>query len=136
MIVLMISVLSTSVLTANASGLSSNGLKASRYINSCNAQITTGSSGKILLDGSVIGTNVMDTIGVQTLIIQKYQSGSWVNVTSWSDLYDYNSASSAFSATYYGSVGTQYRAVITFYASLSGGSDSRIMTTTSVTAVS
>lgn len=128
-IVLIFSVFSSTALIANAS------IQASYYISSCDAQITTGYGGQILVDCGVTGTGVMDTIGVSTLVIQRYQSGSWVNVASWSSLYDYYSASSAVEATYYGTAGSQYRAVITFYAALNGGSDSRIMTTRSVTAV-
>lgn len=121
--------------TARATDLSSNSIQSSAYINSYSAQITTGSGGRILVDGIVTGTNIMDTIGVKTLVIQKYQSGSWVNAITWSNLYDYNSVSSTFTSTYYGTVGTTYRAVITFYAALGSGSDSRIMTTNSVIAV-
>ena len=121
---------------AQTAGASDFSIQASSYINSYSAQITTGSGGRVLVDGIVTGTNIMDTIGVQSLVIQKYQSGYWINAITWSNLYDYSSVSSVFTATYYGSVGTQYRAVITYYAALSGGSDSRIMTTSSVTAVS
>jgi len=128
-IVLIISISSSAILVANA------GVRASLYIFSNDAQITTDSGGKISIDCNVTGTGIMDTIGVSTLVIEKYQSGSWVDVISWSDLYDYYSASSAAEATYYGTAGSQYRAVITFYAELNGGSDSRVMTTRSVTAV-
>lgn len=128
-IVLIISISSSAILMANA------GVRASLYIDSYDAQIKTDSGGQISIASRVTGTDIMDTIGVSTLVIQKYQSGSWVDVTSWSDLYDYYSASSVVEATYYGTAGTQYRAVITFYAELNGGSDSRVMTTRSVTAV-
>ena len=135
-IVMIISITSATLLTANAADLKSDGIQASLYISTCSSQITTGTSGKIYVDCSVNGTGIMDTIGVQTLVIQKYQSGAWVDAISWNSLYNYIAASCSVSATYNGSVGTQYRAVITFYAALGSGSDSRIMTTSSVTAAS
>ncbi len=131
-IILIISVSATSVFTVSASGVST---QSSSYINYYASQITTDSGGRILVDGIITGTRIMDTIGVKTLVIQKYQSGSWVNMKTWNYLYNYSSASSVFTCTYYGSIGAQYRAIITYYASLNGGSDSRIMTTRSVTAV-
>ncbi len=135
MTLLIISISLTPVLASNTVDSSSSVLRSSLYIAFYDAQITTGPSGKIMVDCSITGTNIMDTIGETTLVIQKYQSGSWVNMTTWSNLYSYNSASSAATVSYYGTVGAQYRAVITFYAALNGGSDSRIMTTRSVTAI-
>jgi hypothetical protein len=134
-IVLILSTLSTSIMTAKATNIESDSFRASRYISSYAAQITTGSNGKILVDCSVTGTDIMDTIGVQTLVIQKYQFGTWVNAATWTSLYNYGCPSCSVTSTFNGSIGTQYRAVITFYAELNGGSDSRIMTTNNATAV-
>ena len=110
-------------------------INSSLYIDSYSAAITASSGGKIEIVCAVTGIGIMDVIGVSTLNIQKYQAGSWTTVKSWSGLYDYNSMQAAFHATYQGIAGSQYRAVIIFYASNSVGSDTRILTTNSVTAI-
>ncbi|MPM14479.1 hypothetical protein SDC9_60842 [bioreactor metagenome] len=125
---LALTLLFTSAAAAN------NSIQASQYIRNYSASITAKSGGEIAIDGSVTGTGIMDTIGVKTLNIQKYQSGAWSTVRSFSDVYEYESAQADFYATYQGVEGSQYRAVITFYAASGGGSDSRILTTSSVTA--
>jgi len=131
--VLIIVIFSSFVLTANAADV---GIQASLYINSIDCSITPYSGGRISITASVTGTGVMDKIGVSKLTIQKYQAGSWVDEASWTDLYDYNTIISAIEGSYYGIAGNKYRAVITFYAGRDGGYDTRIVTTSAVTAIS
>jgi hypothetical protein len=111
-------------------------IRSSDYISSYSALITAQSGGVIAIDCLITGTGTMNVIGVKTLKMQKYQSGSWTTVRTFSSLYEYYSMQASVYATYQGTAGNQYRAVITFYASDSSGYDTRILTTNSVTAVS
>jgi hypothetical protein len=135
------SVLSSSAYAAELTSVENSVLKdefviqSSYYISSCDALISAGASGLITVNCGIIGTGIMDTIGVKKMQIQKYQSGSWVTVQTWYDVYSYNTMSASIYANYIGTVGSQYRAVITFYAANATGSDSRIITTRSVTAI-
>jgi hypothetical protein len=108
--------------------------QASLYIDSFDGIITANPGQKIEVLSTVTGTGIMDVIGVSTLNIQEYRSGSWVTVKSWSSLYKYNSIQASFLTTYQGVAGRKYRAVITFYAANSRGSDTKSLTTTSIMA--
>jgi len=138
-LLVILSVLSSSAYAAEFTSVDNAGkneyvIQSSYYISSCDALISTGTGGLITVNCGIIGTGIMDTIGVKKMQIQKYQSGSWVTVQTWYDAYSYNTMSASIYANYYGTVGSQYRAVITFFAANATGSDSRIMTTRSVTA--
>lgn len=109
--------------------------RASLYINSSDAIITANPGKKIEVLSTVTGTGIMDVIGVSTLNIQEYRSSSWVTVKSWSSLYKYNSIQASFLTTYQGVASRKYRAVITFYAANSSGSDTKSLTTTSIIAI-
>ncbi len=111
-------------------------IMSSQYISSYSATITPGTNGLIELNCSVIGTGIMSTIGIRTIQLQKYVSGTWTNVKTWNNYFNYNDIQASFYASYQGSVGSQYRAVITFFAENQNGSDSRVVTTSSVTAKS
>lgn len=109
-------------------------IKASPCIDYYNATIVADDNGIIALDCIVRGTGIMDTIGMKSIQIEKYVSGSWTNVKTWSDLYQYNSIQANTYSTYQGAIGSQYRAVVIFYAKNQSGSDTRTVTTKSVTA--
>jgi len=138
-LLVVVSMLTTSALAADnvdVSGNSVSAIQASRYINTCETLITANSGGEIAINCAVTGASTMDTIGVETLNIQKYSSGTWITVKSYNSLYEYDSMQASVSATYTGAIGSQYRVVATFYVANSNGSDSRIMTTSSITAKS
>jgi hypothetical protein len=138
-LLVIVTMLTTSALAVNNGDVSGNSvsvIQASRYINTCETLITANSGGEIAINCAVTGTGTMDTIGVETLNIQKYSSGSWITVKSYNSLYEYDSVQASVSATYIGAVGSQYRVVAKFYVANSSGSDSRTMTTSSVTAKS
>ena len=131
-VIAILTVVSSSTLSMALSDHANGGIiiQASQYISSCSSVITAESGSIIAVDCAVTGTGIMDTIGVQTLKIQKYQSGTWSTVKTWSNLYNYGSLQANISSTYQGVSGIQYRAVITFYSANSNGSDTRTMTTT------
>ena len=111
-------------------------IMSSQYISSYSTVFSPGANGLIELSCSVIGTGIMSKLGVKTVKLQKYVSGTWTDAKTWSDYYNYDDIHASFYIEYQGSVGSQYRAVITYYAENQNGSDSRTVTTGSVTAKS
>ena len=109
-------------------------IMASEYIDYYNASITADSNGMIVLECTVTGTGIMDIIGVESIRLQKYVSGSWADVKEWNDLYQYDSLRASTYSTYHGTVGSRYRAIVTFYAENENGYDEIEVTTESVTA--
>lgn len=107
-------------------------IQASDYFNSYSASVTFDSS-NIIVNFGVYGTGYMNTIGAQKIVLQKYQSGVWSDVKSWTNLYEYNSVYALGGISYPVSSGIQYRAVITFYAANSSGYGTRVFTTDSYT---
>lgn len=114
--------------------------RASDYFNSYAASINKNSDNTISVDFTVTATDVMPTLGVSSIQIQKLNSstGSWttsytfttsntsgLQTSSKSKHSNTVTSSSSFSA------GT-YRAYVTFYAKDASGSDSKTYTTTSV----
>jgi hypothetical protein len=82
----------------------------------------------------------MDYVGVSYLVVQEYNNGTWTAVASCfgstaNGLLAADTDSHMSSIEYTGGTsGKQYRALVMVYAELDGGSDSRTVTTNSVTA--
>lgn len=111
---------------------------SSAYISDCAAQAQR-SSGKVTLTFDIVGKEVMDVIGAQTIIFQEKAPGStqWTAVaTMTSDNYpsmlSYNTRQH-ISSVYYSSAksGYSYRAKIYFYAE-KGGYDTKEYITSAV----
>ena len=109
---------------------------SSDYIASCNATLSATGNGKIKITGSVRTVGTMSTVGISAIRIYK-TDGTYVTRilgTTSNGLLKNNAASLSGSYTYQGSSGTSYYAVVTFTASNSSGSDSRMITTSTKTA--
>ncbi|NCB25339.1 MAG: hypothetical protein EOM62_07695 [Bacteroidia bacterium] len=115
-------------------------IQASDYLDSYGAWSDNGTGSQIEICYDVNGTNYMDIIGVSYLVVQEYNSGSWTTVastfgTTANGLLAADTFSHTGSIIYPGGTsGKQYRARVTVYAELDGGSDSRTVTTNTVTA--
>lgn len=109
------------------------GPMASHYISSYETYLRGYSKGKLLLYADVIGTDIMDKIGLSNVYVQEYNSGSWNTVMSFSDYkykeYDYLNE---FILTVVS--GRTYRTIVYFYSEKNGGSDTRSVITSSVVA--
>jgi hypothetical protein len=81
--------------------------RASQYISSYSAILTPEAGGLMYVSGRVIGTGIMDTIGVTGIILQRNYSGIWATVCTWDSLYDYNTNISAFAVSYPGIPGAE-----------------------------
>lgn len=113
--------------------------RASDYLNYYSAYVITRSGGKVIIEFEVDGVGKMDTIGINRLVIQEKIDGKWTSLpTIWGSTS--NGLISESSIAYIGEYihetdsGTECRAIVTVYAEKDGGSDSRTITTNSVTA--
>lgn len=109
--------------------------QASRYISSTNVAIQAEGNGKLYLYSKVVGTGIMDQIGVKTMEIQTLKNGSWQTAyTIVEDDYRYNVTTYAYACYYTVIPGNQYRSYVEFYVVGNGGSETKIVTSSAVTA--
>jgi hypothetical protein len=112
--------------------------EASLYLESYCSTIKAEGGGKILIGFSVIGTGTMTSIGVKQIEVQKKVGSAWVTDATFKSanfphFLTSNSDGHASQIRVTGVAGTQYRAIITFYAANSTGSDSKNQTSSTVT---
>ena len=113
-------------------------VEASSYLASYTTTITAEGSSKILITFDVAATGKMTSIGVTQIEVQKKVGNNWVTDTTltasnYPNFLTSNSIGHASSVRITGISGTQYRAVLTFYAADSSGSDSKNLTGSTVT---
>lgn len=109
--------------------------QASRYISSTNVAIQAEGNGKLYLYSKVVGTGIMDQIGVKTMEIQTLKNGSWQTAyTIVEDDYRYNTGTYVYACYYTVIPGNQYRSYVEFYVAHNGGSETKIVTSSAVTA--
>ena len=111
--------------------------RSSAYIMRTSAILTAGTSnGKIFVDYSITGRDTMATIGVSKIVV--YRSNGTVyatyNGSVANGLMRQNALMASGTQTIYGVSGTSYYCAVTLYAGNSSGSDSRTITTGTVTA--
>lgn len=107
---------------ANAAVLSSE------YIREARAYTTVNSQGTVNVSFRIYGTNIMDVLGVKTIIVQEQAPGSsqWTAVATYSaennsNMLKYNVARMDSSISYSGAKsGYSYRAKVYFYAEKGG----------------
>jgi hypothetical protein len=114
-------------------------LKASYYLDYYSVTADTGKSGNVIVKFDVNATRVMDSVGASYIVVQEYSNGTWKGVGSYfgstsNGMLASDTNSTVGSITYIGTAGKQYRALVTVYAGSSAGSDSRTITTNTVTA--
>ncbi len=114
-------------------------INASYYLDDYAATADTGTSGEVVISFDVNATRVMDSVGASYIVIQENNSGVWKGVASYfgstaNGMLAADTDSHMGSIAYVGTLGKQYRALVTVYAGNSTGSDSRTVTTDSVTA--
>ena len=113
--------------------------RASYYLTSYACCLVENSSGGITASYSVVGTGTMSSIGVTTAYIQKKSGASWVTIKTLT-----SGSNPSFLATNtfthsgdirYSEVASNstYRVKITVYASNASGSDSRTVTSNTLT---
>lgn len=109
--------------------------RASKYLSSYMAYITPVGSGKIQIWFDVEGMGVMDKLGTTTIVLKESTNGTsfttvkTFKVASYSSMLASNKVSYTSYVPYSGTAGRYYQAVVTVYAEKNGGSDSRVITT-------
>lgn len=103
-------------------------VRSSEYISDCYAKIATYSGGRVTVSFNISGTDTMDVLGAQTIIIQEQAPGSsrWSSVATlssddYSNMLAYNRRFHSADVSYYGGQsGYSYRAKVYFYAEKGG----------------
>ena len=80
----------------------------------------------------VYGTDIMDCLGAQKILIEEWDGIDWVETGTYSaeknsHFLAQKASEHAASVTFYGLPGVQYRATLTAYAELNGGSDTGVL---------
>lgn len=116
---------------------SASTLRSSPTLSSYGVVITKGASaGKIVITYDVLANTFADSVGVSSMKIYK-SNGTYVttiNATSLNGFTASGCVSNRNSYTYTGTSGTSYYAVVTVFATIDGVTDSRTVTTNTVTA--
>lgn len=100
---------------------------ASDYLDGCAITTVPEGNRKIVVDYTVYGTDDMTELGATKVEIQYYDDyeEDWVFYKNLAGSSTKNDVSHSATVSFYGSVGTEYRAVIHAYAKNKKGSDSR-----------
>ena len=96
--------------------------RASLYLNDYYVNSAALSGGRVVIEFDVDATKTVSQVGAGCIVLQeKNSSGKWTNVAyyypvDYPDMVAYNRSSHEGSVTYYGTVGNQYRGIVTVYA--------------------
>jgi hypothetical protein len=112
---------------------------ASNYLDNYSASAQAGTNHKVLISFDVNATRIMNSVGASQIVVQVNNNGVWTGVSTYTGsisngMLAANNLSNTGSISYFGIAGKQYRARVTVYAGNSTGSDSRTITTNTVTA--
>lgn len=118
---------------------SENGIvypQASEYIRSTSVTLKSeGSDGKLLSENKLGATRTVEKMGIKTLEIQTKVNGYWRKYeTIVKDSYRYDANTFIYDFYYYGTPGTEYRTYVEFYVENDGGSETKIVISSPVTA--
>lgn len=108
---------------------------ASSYLQVYNTYVWPAGNGKVQVWFTVVGAQVMDELGVLTIILQESTDQStWRNVatydyTDYENMLGYNTAFHSNHVDYDGTTGLYYRAYVTIWGGRNGGGDSRRLMT-------
>ncbi len=107
--------------------------RASLYLDGYGVGISAKGGGKMTVSFVVYGTDVMDCLGAQKIVIEEWDGEDWLKTGTLTveknpDFYSYDASEHAASAHFYGLPGIQYRATLTAYAERNGGSDTGTVT--------
>jgi hypothetical protein len=114
-------------------------IQSSDFLTYYAAYALSRSGGEVIIEFEVDGTGRMDLVGSSYIVIQEKSGSTWKGVSTYfgsvsNGMLDDNAFSHIGSITYAGTLGKEYRALVTIYAEGSAGDDSRTVTTNTVTA--
>ena len=106
---------------------------ASTYFSSYSAEIIPNGSGEITIRYSVKAKKTMPELGASKVVVQEKSGSTWTDKKTFSksttpSMVASNKPIFTKDLKYSGTEGKEYRAVITFYAKDSNGSDTKVYT--------
>lgn len=106
---------------------------ASLYLDGYGVSLAAKGGGKMTVTFIVYGTDDMDCLGAQKIVIEEWDGIEWTKMGTLTaeknpGFYAYDISEHAASANFYGIPGMHYRATLTAYAELDGGSDTGTVT--------
>jgi len=106
---------------------------ASLYLDAYGLGITPKGNGKMCVEYLVYGTNTMDCLGAQKIVVEEWDGSDWEITATYSvednpEFYAYDASEHGGDVYFYGLPGVPYRATLTAYAELEGGSDTGTIT--------
>jgi hypothetical protein len=109
--------------------------RASLYLDGYGISISPDGNSKMSVTYIVYGTKTMDCLGAQKILVEEWNGQDWEKTGTYSaeknpDFYAYEASEHIGTVTFYGLPGIQYRATLTAYAELNGGSDTGTVTCT------
>lgn len=100
---------------------------ASALIGSKSIGCSTLGDGVVRFTADLTGTTILDKVGFKEISIQEYSNGAWRSMKSTYNKYAYDTGLHAYSLSYDGTAGMQYRAYVKFYAEDGDISDTKTM---------
>lgn len=106
---------------------------ASLYLDAYAIGVKAKGNCKMVVTFIVYGTDIMDCLGAQEIAVEEWDGVEWTPTATYSveknsKFYTSNASEHAESVTFYGLPGVNYRATLTAYAELDGGSDTGTVT--------
>jgi len=107
--------------------------RASLYLDGYAIGVNAEGGGIMAVTFVVYGTDTMDCLGAQKIFIEEWDGVEWIETGTLSvaknpDFYAYDASEHALTVYFYGLPGVKYRATLTAYAELEGGSDTGTVT--------
>lgn len=106
---------------------------ASLYLDGYGVGVTAKGNCRMSVSYVVFGTDIMDKLGAQTILVEEWDGTEWVKTGTYSatkntSFYASDVSEHAGNVSFYGVPGVEYRATLTAYAELDGGSDTGTVT--------
>lgn len=92
------------------------------------------SGGEVRFTVNITGTDVMKKLGFPSIEIQEKNGNVWSCKKEVTNKFKYNSAAYSYSVSYSGTAGKQYRCIASFSASDGSVTDTRVRTSSAITA--
>lgn len=113
---------------------------ASLYLDGYGVGVKAKGSGRMAVTYVVFGTDIMDRLGAQTILVEEWDGSEWVKFGTYSvsknpSFYATDVSEHAATIYFYGTPGLDYRATLTAYAELDGKSDTGTVTSKSETCI-
>lgn len=105
---------------------------ASLYLDAYAIGVKAKGNGLMAVTYIVYGTDIMDCLGAQKIVVEEWDGEDWFPTATYPveknpEFYAADVSEHAGTVYFYGLHGVQYRATLTAYAELNGGSDTGII---------